>query len=55
MMTEADIRRIVREELAAIEAERRAPEARQARFEKVLASIQGAADRLTSKEERGSR
>lgn len=54
-MTEADIRRIVREELAAIEAERRTPEARQARLEKVLASIQGAAARVSPKEERGSR
>lgn len=53
--SEAAIRRIVREELAAIEAERRTPEARQARIKKVLASIQGVASPGSPKEEGGTR
>ncbi len=52
-MTEADIRRIVREELAAIEAERRTPEARQAHLEKLVSSFREGAALVRTREAGG--
>ncbi len=53
-MTEADIRRIVREEIATIEAERRTPEARQAQADRLISAFREAGEMAKRKVEGGS-
>ena len=45
-LTEADIRRIVREEIAANDAERRTPEAREERIRKTISAMAEACRRV---------